>query len=183
MEFEQKCYPGSHPRILVTDEFIERNRLSLRHTPEEIAAKIKKDGDLFSFGPSVWVEYLPWEASKEFLNPEYVTEMEKANTKPKQITDVREAAQDLLDYMVFGWSKALDERGISASRTINKIAAWLWILGRQDLEELVSRDSLYNPYGMPALIAVSQQLGIEVPSDCREFAGRPVEDQPLDTTL
>ncbi|GEM_PF-5993673 len=172
-EYELKYYPGSHPRILATDEFIERNRLSLRKTSEEIEAKIKGVSDLFAFGPSVWVDYLPWDKAKPLLSKEkpnsFLAEVHEEKIAT-QITDVREAVQDFLDYLVFGWSKALNERGISASRTINKIAAWMWILGREDLEELVSRDGLYNPYGMPALIAVSEQLGIEVPQDCRDFA-------------
>lgn len=173
---EQKCLEGIHPRILVTDEFIERNHLRLVRTPAAVLERIKKNPeDVFGFCATLMIDYLPWEDAKTLYTEDFVQSVEEGKEpKPRQITDVREAVQDMLDYMVFGWMKAMDERGLSASRTIDKISSWLWLLGREDLAELVYRDSLYNPYGMPALIAVCENLGIIVPDDCRDFAARKV---------
>lgn len=75
--------------------------------------------------------------------------------------------------MVFGWMKDTDQRGISASRTIDKLSAWLWLMGRNDLAETLNDSSLYNPYGAPALVKVCDEMGIEVPEGVREFSKHP----------
>ena len=75
----------------------------------------------------------------------------------------------MLDYLVFGLGKALDERGLSCSRTIQKLEAWLTLLGREDLAETVSDDSLYSPYGMPALLKVCANFEIDPGQDCKDF--------------
>lgn len=170
--YEQKTYPGNHPRINVTADFVEKSRFRLNRKPEEIIAKIGECSGMFSFSTEVLIHYLSFEDGKKLFSTDYVKSVESGETKHVQITDVMEATQDFLDYMVFGWSKALDERGISASRTVGKIGAWLWLLGRDDLEAIVTDDDNYNPYGMPALIEVCEDLGIVVPSECHKFADK-----------
>lgn len=173
--YELKCLEGIHPRILATDEFMVKNRLRFVWTPEAIVNKIKTNSDMFGFTAEVLVDYLPWEHRKQFFKNEYLEEVNSGKETPKPaITDPREAVQDMLDYMVFAWMKAMDQRGISASRSIHKIGAWLWLLGREDLEGAIHEDRRYNPYGMPALIYVCDKLGIDVPGDCTEFAEKPV---------
>lgn len=172
MSTEMKCYEGKHPRIIATDEFIERNRLRLQRSEADIMAKLQEPQyDCMGFRREVLLTCVSWDLKKSQYRQDYVDKVEKGEEKaPATITDVREVVQDMLDYLVFGWMKALDQRGISASRTVEKISAWCWLLGREDLAELVDRDDLYNPYGMPALIEVSKALGIEVPQDCIAFA-------------
>lgn len=170
-KFEIKCYPGNHPRIDVTEEFIAKQRFSISKTPEEMLQKIEESREkMFDFSSEVLIPYLPWEKAKTFYKEEYVKEVDSGAKTYEQITDVNEATQDMLDYLIFGYMKALDERGISASRTVNKLAVWFWLLGREDLAEVVSDDSLYNPYGMPALIKVTELMELPVPDDIREFA-------------
>ena len=148
---------GLVDRLIATPEFIHRNRLSLTRTQDEIVAKMKESSKyLFNFVPEVLVDYLSRENAKEV-----------AEWAP--ITTIEETAQDFLDYLNFGWEKALDQRGLSASRTLNKLGAWLWLMGRDDLVELIDDDNLYEPYGMPALIAVAEKMGVDVPRKCRKF--------------
>lgn len=169
-DYELKCLAGTHPRILVTEEFVTKNNLTLARTPEEIMQRMKDNRGLFDFSSEILVEYLPWEMAKASYKEEYQKEVDSGTKTYVQITDLYEGVQDMLDYMVFGWMKALDQRGISASRTINKVAAWLWLFGRDDLRRLVEDDDIYNPYGAPALIELNKALGIESPEDLIAFA-------------
>ena len=72
--------------------------------------------------------------------------------------------------MVFAWGKEEDERGLSASRRISKVSAWMWSLGRQDIVSILQDGNLYNPYGAPALIKACKELGIKVPESLLKFA-------------
>lgn len=160
-----KTIPSDFGRIPVTPEFVEQNKLSLNRTPEEIIKHIQDANDMFGFQSEVLVAYLTFEQAKPLLKPDA-----QASNWGATITDVKEAAQDFLDYMTFAWMKAKDRRGISASRSIEKLAAWLWLMGREDLEELILRDELYNPYGAPALIAVCEKMRVAVPKEVIKFA-------------
>jgi hypothetical protein len=187
-KYKLKCFEGPVDRIHVSDHFIKTNNLTFNRTPEEIVEKIKADDSMFNFCADVLIDYLRWGDAKEHYKQEFVTEVGEGKAKPPTpITDQKEAVQDMLDYLVFGWGKALDERGISASRTVYKLAAWFWLLGREDLEREVKLESRYNPYGMPALIYVSEQLGIPVPETCKEFASKPCPEEaqlePTETVI
>jgi len=169
-EYELKCYDSIYPRIKITKTFVAKNNLKLERTETEISERIK-NGHMFDFASDVLLDYLSWENAKKFYKDEYVKKIDSGEEKrPKKITDIYETAQDFLDYMVFCWMKAIDERGLSASRTISKLSHWLWLMGRDDLESLVNDDELYNPYGSPALIAVCEKMGIDVPKDLIMFS-------------
>lgn len=169
-EYKLKFYKGKHPRILVSKEFIDSNKLKYCRTEDEIFQRIKDD-DIFGYNLEVLVDYLPWSKSKEFYNIEYQEKVEKGDdVPPRIISDIYETAQDFLDYMVFGWMKAMHERGISASCTISKLGNWLWLMGRDDLRRILGDKELYNPYGSPALIKVCEEMGIKVPEDLVEFS-------------
>jgi hypothetical protein len=158
--------------VKVTDEFISKNKFKLR-TQEEISQKIEeyaKEPNLFDFRPEVLVQHLEWDLAKKCLTDEYVAKVEKGEEKYEYITDIKVVVKDFLDYMVFAWGKAEDERGLSATRSIQKLSAWLWLLNRDDLVSVITDDDLYNPYGSPALIEVCNQIGVEVPNSLIEFA-------------
>ncbi len=154
------------------NQLIEKNQLKLR-TQEEITIKFEqqKDSDSFlDFRPEVLMDYLSFENAKPHLKEEYVKEVEAGTKQWEQFTTIEKCADDFLKYMEFAWGKAEDERGISASRSIQKLGMWLWIMNREDLSAMIERDDLYNPYGAPALIEVCDAMGIEVSDSLREFA-------------
>lgn len=168
--YENKCLEGKHSRILVSEEFVKINNFVMNKTQQEILEKCLNDS-IFGNEKEVLVHYLDFEYAKEFYKDEFVTDvLNNKKDKPLKIDDIFETAQDFLDYMIFGWSKALDERSLSASRTISKCGACLWLLGRDDLYYIIHSDVLYNPYGMPNLIEVCENLGIKVPEECYSFS-------------
>lgn len=173
--YERKCYEGDHERIKVTSEFVKKNNLKLHRTQKEILEFIKTgENDIFgNYYLDVLIDYLNWANVKQFYTDKYIKEIEiEKKEEPKPIKDIYEAVQDFLDYMVFGWMKALDERGLSAGRTILKIGAWLWLFGRKDLFEITQEDDLYNHHGMPVLIKVCENLMIKVPKECSDFVNK-----------
>ncbi len=169
---EPKCYLSDAPRMTATQEFIDKNKFKLR-TQEEIVAKVKEyisQPSMFDFRPEVLMEHLNLESVKEFVKEEYLAKVNSGEIQHEFCDNVLEATQDFLDYMNFAWGEAEDERSLSASRSIQKLGAFLWLLNREDLVEVIDNDDLYNPYGAPALIEVCNQLGVEVPTSLIEFA-------------
>lgn len=158
-------------KIQETEEFIARNKFKLR-TQEEIVEKLDDTTieRFMDFTPDVLVPALEWEFAKKYLKEDYVEKVEKGEEKFEYTSDIKTIVQEFLDYMVFAWGKAQDERGLSASRSINKLSAWLWLLNREDLVNTIEDNNLYNPYGSPALIEVCNQLGIKVPESLVEFS-------------
>lgn len=155
-----------------TEELITKNNLKLR-SQDELSKKfdeLRKTVRFIDFRPEVLINYLSFENAKPHLKEEYVKEVEAGTKQWEQITSIEKCAEDFLNYMKFAWGKAEDERAISASRSIQKLGMWLWIMNRDDLRRTIEDDDLYNPYGAPALIEVCNQMGIEVPNSLVEFS-------------
>ncbi len=60
----------------------------------------------------------------------------------------------------FGWEKACDERGISASLMFDVVIAWCKVL-----ENGLHIDAQYNPYGKPLFKDVAEKYGFELEED------------------
>jgi len=118
-------------------EFVERNRLMI-HT--DVALEIMRTGNKYEK-----------EVAQYFLSSE-------------PITDVMEAGQDFLDFMVFSWMKAKDESDIQVARFIDKLSTWMRILGREDVSVVLKDDAFYAAHGRPALRKACELLGIGYPS-------------------
>jgi len=108
--YKLKCCEGVHPRILVSEDFVVKHNFTLNRTQDEIYTRIKEDNG-FKFCFEVLINYLNMEHLKEFLKK---VEQDK-EPHHEVITDIFETVQDMLDYLIFGYSKALDKRGLSAS--------------------------------------------------------------------
>lgn len=157
---------------ITLEQLIKKNKLQLR-TQQELAAKFDKlqnDAGIFDFRSEVLMNYLDFESAKPHLKEDYVKEVEAGTKQWNKITTIEKCAEDFLDYMKFAWGKAEDERGLSASRSIQKLSMWLWIMNRDDLRRIIEDDDLYNPYGAPALIEVCNEMGIKVPKSLIEFS-------------
>lgn len=124
-------------------------------TPAEILARIEALGPLDTFGwaRGVLIEYLPYGAVKPYLN-------EGVNAAQWEAVRSTDPKADLLDYLDFAWEKALGERGLSANRSVAKVAEWLWLLGD---DALLGRflAAPYPQYGIPQLAVVTRELAPE----------------------
>ena len=163
-------------KIEATDEFIRKNNLTLDRSQKEILGQMESTEKSFHaiFFKQILIDYLEQKHGIDLVTEDYKKKILSGKEKWEQITDLKKALQEFLDYMVFAWGKALNMRGLSSSRSLSKLSSWLWLFGREDLQEIAMSDDLYNPYGAPALIKVCEELGIEVPDDLREFAKKKV---------
>lgn len=157
------------------EKFVQENSLTLARTPEEVLARIKvmQKRDVMGFSLEILVDYLPWEHAKALFQEQWVKDVGSGKEEKPPEPDLLGRAREFLRYMEFAWGKAVDQRGISASRSIFKLGEHMWCLGREDLHDVLHDDSLYAPYGAPALIECCEKLGVEVPSYVREFAADP----------
>lgn len=161
-EYKLKCYAGDEPRIKVTEDFVLKNHLKI---DSQEAFKIMKEESLLGFEHEIACDFLTFKLGKEFFKEEFIKEIESKKKKFTYISDVYEATQDFLDYMVFAWMKARDQRGISASRSIMKLSTWMRILGRKDVADILNDEKLYAPYGIPALKKACEVLGVNFPNN------------------
>lgn len=65
----------------------------------------------------------------------------------------------------YGFDKAINHRGLSAGRTIQRLSAWCWLLGRDDLVTFINDDANYKNYGAPILKHVARAFGIPIPAE------------------
>lgn len=146
-------------------------------TQEEILARITAVGgdDMFGFRFEVLISSLDFEHARGFLQ-DGVTPEEWSD---EQVTDVEAAA---FGYYVFALGKIENHRGISASRSVEKLTEYAWLLGRDDVIEAMEAAD-YPQYGAPMVAAFAAGFGLDWPADeamVRMAAGRPCEDDCYD---
>jgi len=126
--------------------------------PEEIINKIKNSDSMFGFEREVLMQYLSFEEAKPLLK-EGTTKEEWGAHTPRTTEAV---LQNMKDYMEFAWGKAEDKRGISASRSIEKMGAWLWLLGDTEcIKEMEAAE--YAWYGAPKLAVICRRYNFPIP--------------------
>lgn len=126
---------------------------------EEIAKDCRKEA-FFPFRKEVLLPYLDFEHAREFLN-DGVTAAEWDEVK--SVLDRETVLKEMADYMEFAWGKVEDHRGISASRSVTKMEAWIFLLGDDAMLGKLSRTP-YAQYGAPKLKAVCDEYGFLVPT-------------------
>lgn len=131
-------------------------------TPEEIKARIDKlnsDGDFFGFQREVLISALPFDEAKSFLKDDVTADQWAGLSATTDEAAMAAAA----DYFKFAIGKALNHRGISAKRSVDKMTAYVWLLGRDDvLLKMEAAD--YPNYGVPILKAAADELGFDQPA-------------------
>lgn len=141
-------------------------------TPREIAehySRHQKD-DLLGFTGGVLVSHLPFDLAQPFLKPSVTSE----EWGPLPLVWDAVLAE-MREYMAFAWEKALNHRGISASRSVEKMRAWLFMLGDDELAGM----ERYENYGAPILLAICKKYGFLVPNELaaeRMARGLPCTD-------
>lgn len=143
-------------------------------TQEEIVLRIReKAQESISFQPEVLVSYLEFEAAKEFLT-DFTDQLPRMTPKARWDKDghlgyTREnVLEEARTYMAqYGWPKCQDHRSLSASRTLDKMQAWAWLLGDDDVvEQIISlSETNYAQYGAPVLKFICEHYGWPIPDD------------------
>lgn len=122
-------------------------------TQDEIVAKIAEvqPKDWMGTRVSDLIGYLDFAHAKPFLKPETVeSDWEyKAPTRESILAE-------MLEYMNFAWDKANGCRGISAARSMDHYAIWVWMLGD---EEIFGDLRDYEFYGKDNLVKICTHYG------------------------
>jgi hypothetical protein len=143
-------------------------------TKEEIAARIKDhEGRMFNFEVDVLLPYLDYEVAKPYLNPTVnALEWEEARIKEPSDEMILVHARKYLEFAI---GKAEDHRGLSAMRSVQKLAAWAWLLNRQDVLDQLEVTP-YAPYGGPQLAVFCEAFNYHLPISDR--AQRMMDGHP-----
>lgn len=120
---------------------------------------------IFGFGTSAICCFLSYDDApqnyKKGLSPEEIKEINDGTQEPTR-DNVLSAMRG---YMVFAWNKVEDHRGLSTIRSIEKMRAWLWILGDDGMIAITNDESLYPNYGAPILKRICEKYDFEIPDD------------------
>lgn len=129
-------------------------------TQEQIVQKIKESDSVFGFDREVLLTALDYNYAHEFLK-EKTTPADWARLGyPYSEEMLRE---ELTKYMEFALDKAASHRGLSASRSVDKISMWAWLLDDDAYEKVEAAG--YENYGVPKLRAACEAFGIPFPED------------------
>lgn len=124
---------------------------------DEIVARIEETKEMpFNFTPDALLQTLDYEHAKPYLADGVTAEQWDAS---REETDPLKLARAYID---FAWGKALDHRGLSAGRSVQKIGAWLWA-ANSDLTDKYEATE-YPMYGAPQLRLVCERYDWSWPS-------------------
>lgn len=128
-------------------------------TDQEILERYRrvKDGDFLGFKGEVLLLALTVEGAKSSgLFKSDATFEDWPTTTEESLTD------EVRRYMEFAWEKVRNHRGISASRSVDKIGEMAWLLGREDVVQAMDT-AQYEQYGAPKLAAACTLLALPIP--------------------
>lgn len=129
-------------------------------TQEQIVQKVKASESLFGFDREVLITALDFEHAKEFVG-EDMTKAEWGRLGyPRSEKKLRE---ELVEYLPFALDKADAHRGLSASRSVDKVSMWAWLLDDNAYEKVEAAG--YENYGVPKLRAACEAFGIPFPEN------------------
>lgn len=145
-------------------------------TNAEILARIKEvqDRDFFGTECNELVRGLDFNGAADFLKPEVTAEQWGESMLSTELM-IKGAMQE---YMGFAIDKAINHRGLSASRSISHFMGWLWLLGDDELVAFCEDGDNYANYGMPCLKRISDKYAFAFPTTeeaLRMATGQPCE--------
>jgi len=95
--------------------------------------------------------------------------------EPDELT-YRDVVEAMRSYMEFAWGKVIGHRGISASRSVAKMSAWLWLLADEELHKFAEDSRNYPQYGAPILAKISRKYTFWIPN--RNDVWNMIEGRP-----
>lgn len=149
-------------------------------TQEEIVARVNSirgtGSDFLGFRSEVLLEALDFDHVQPYLKKGVTAE------KWGEHLDEPRLREEAAKYLDFAWTKARGHRGISASRSIEKLGEYAWLLDRDDISEEV-RNAPHENYGVPGLMIFAKAFELPVPDDprlARMGAGEACQHECLD---
>lgn len=129
-------------------------------TQDEIVTRYEavKASDMFGWKLEVLAMALDFEHARPFLKPDATADIWPGDYPLREDQICDEARQ----YLAFALEKAGGHRGISASRSVEKLGEFLWLL---NLGPDRFESAPYENYGVPALFVACQELGVDLPTD------------------
>lgn len=126
-------------------------------TTEEILARIAEvePTDLFGVERSGLLQGLTMDDAAQFLGTEL--------TEERWAEIAQDPAKSIADYLPFAIGKALDHRGLSASRSVDHMRGWVWLMGDDKFDAVDW--SNYQNYGVPVLKRCAELVGYDWPAD------------------
>lgn len=123
-------------------------------TQDEIVARYeaKKGEDFLGVIANDLIPYLDFERARPYLKDG----AQESEWNPWELTE-ESVRTELINYLPFAREKAEGERGISAGRSIQHFASWLWLLGDDELLAFAEDDDNYAPYGMPVIERIAEK--------------------------
>jgi hypothetical protein len=126
-------------------------------TQDEIKARYEAENDMFGFAREVLAESMN------------LTSLAAHGYDITQLDGWEPVAGDKLEtnareYLDFAIEKIEGHRGISASRSVDKLTAYAWLLGRDDVVQAMA-EAGYAQYGAPKIKAFATTLGWRWPDD------------------
>lgn len=112
---------------------------------------------------------LPWEHLEQFLR-EDITAEERQLVRDDRVERTEAwVLNEALEYFHFAIGKIIDHRGISASRSVEKLTEYAWLLGKDDLVEAMDGTG-YSKYGAPIVMLFGRWMGFSLPELNQEDA-------------
>lgn len=131
------------------DEILQRFKV-LHGAPDDARGSLD---DLFGFRQEALLESMTLETAER-------TGLLKEDFDRSKWTDP-DVESTAREYLLFAIGKAVNHRGLSAGRSIEKLGEWLWVLGD---EALLERFELapYAQYGAPKLALLVEEWGMQL---------------------
>lgn len=90
-------------------------------------------------------------------------ELEKELVDHKPYETNEQIIAEMKRYMDFAVGKAVNHRGISASRSVGHYRSWVWLINDQESFDFLNDDSNYQNYGAPMLKYIAEKYGCQLP--------------------
>lgn len=132
--------------------------MATNRSQEEIVNRInlRKGKDFFGFEINEYIGYLTFDNARPFIKGDAVKEEWESAPAPQ------DPVMYIKDYMGFAWDKANNQRGISASRSVMHMIAWLWLAGEDELADWCADfENNYYHYGKPILQKICEHYEID----------------------
>lgn len=142
-------------------------------TQDEIVERINNDRSMFNFAAEVLLPYLDFDHAKPFLKEEATRDMWEEDGR--QALTKEAILDELTKYMAFAWGKVENHRALSAGRSVEKLSAWVWLLG-DDATLKAVEEAGYAQYGAPKLAVICHAYNLPIPGE--ETVQRMIEGKP-----